>query len=67
MLDKILAIVSLLTLAAFVSVILIGVHEVDLWLVNFLVLGIAGYFLWQEIKAGGSHVDDKSGDGKARK
>jgi len=64
MMDKIFATISFLTLAAFVGVVLVGVREVDLWLVNFLVLGIAGLFIWHEIKAGGSHLDDKAGDGE---
>ena len=40
--------------------VIIGVKEPDLWIVTILILGIAILFFWQEIKAGGSHLEDES-------
>ena len=30
-----------------------------LWIVTILILGIALLFVWEEIKAGGSHLENK--------
>ena len=42
---------------AFMAVVTIFVMEPDLWIVTLLGNGIAIKFIWQEIKAGGSHVE----------
>ncbi len=58
MLDKVFAAVSMLGVVAFMGVVIIGVWEPDLWIVTILILSIAILFVWQEIKAGGSHLED---------
>ncbi len=60
MMDKIFATVSMLGVVAFMGVVIIGVWEPDLWIVTILILGIAILFVWEESKAGGSHLEDKS-------
>ena len=60
MLDKVFAAISMLGVVAFMGVVIIGVWEPDLWIVTILILGIAILFFWEEIKAGGSHLEDKS-------
>jgi hypothetical protein len=59
MLDKVFAAISMLGLVAFMGVVIIGVWEPDLWIVTILILGIAILFVWEEIKAGGSHLENK--------
>ena len=59
MLDKVFAAVSMLGVLAFMAVVIIGVWEPDLWIVTILILGIAIHFFWQEIKAGGSHLENE--------
>jgi hypothetical protein len=59
MLDKIFAAISMLGVVAFMGVVIIGVWEPDLWIVTILILGIAIYFFWEEIKAGGSHLENE--------
>jgi len=58
-LDKFFAIVSMAGVVAFMGVVIIGVKEPDLWIVTILILGIAILFFWEEIKAGGSHFEEK--------
>lgn len=41
---------------AFMAVVTMFVMEPDLWIVTLLGLAIAITFLWQEVKAGDSHV-----------
>ncbi len=60
MLDKIFAAISMLGVVAFMGVVIIGVWEPDLWIVTILILSIAILFVWEEIKAGGSHLEDKT-------
>ncbi len=60
MLDKVFAAVSMLGVVAFMGVVIIGVWEPDLWIVTVVILSIAILFVWEESKAGGSHLEDKS-------
>ncbi len=60
MLDKVFAAIGMLGVVAFMGVVIIGVKEPDLWIVTILILGIAIFFFWTEIKAGGSHLEDES-------
>ena len=59
MLDKVFAAISMLGVVAFMAVVIIGVWEPDLWIVTVVILSIAILFVWQESKAGGSHLEDK--------
>ena len=59
MLDKVFAAISMLGVVAFMGVVIIGVWEPDLWIVTILILGIAILFVWEEIKAGGSHLENE--------
>ena len=59
MLDKVFAAVSMLGVVAFMGVVIIGVWEPDLWIVTIVILGIAILFFWEEIKAGGSHLENE--------
>ncbi len=59
MLDKVFAAISMLGFLAFMGVVIIGVWEPDLWIVTVLILGIAIIFVWEEIKAGGSHLENE--------
>ncbi|MFQ5764706.1 MAG: hypothetical protein ACE5GT_07250, partial [Rhodospirillales bacterium] len=43
----------------FMGVVIIGVKEPDLWIVTILILGIAIFFFVEELKAGGSHLEEK--------
>ncbi len=58
MLDKIFAVVSMLAVIAYMGVVTVFVMEPDLWIVTILVLSIAIVFIWRELKAGGSHLED---------
>ena len=49
----------MLGVVAFMGVVIIGVWEPDLWIVTILILGIAILFVWEEIKAGGSHLENE--------
>ncbi len=60
MLDKVFAAIGMLGVVAFMGVVIIGVKEPDLWIVTILILGIAILFFWEELKAGGSHLEDES-------
>ncbi len=59
MLDKVFAAISMLGVVAFMGVVIIGVWEPDLWIVTILILGIAILFFWEEIKAGGSQLENE--------
>lgn len=50
MLDRIYAIVSLLTVILFVGIVTVGVMEPDLWIVAFVVVGIAIFDFWQTLR-----------------
>ena len=60
MLDKIVAGVSLLGFAAFLGIVISFVTEPDLWVVLIVVVYIAGYFIWRELRQGGSHLEDEN-------
>ena len=57
MLDKIVAGASALALIAFLGIVISFVAEPDLWVVIIVVVYIAVYFLWQEVRQGGSHLE----------
>ena len=59
MLDKVFAAISMLGVVAFMGVVIIGVWKPDLWIVTILILGIAILFVWEETKAGGSHLENE--------
>ena len=63
MLDKLFAAIGVGAIIAFMAVVVISVMEPDLWIVTLLGLAIAIKFIWQEIKAGGSHVGGDSQSG----
>ena len=60
MLDKILAGLSILTLIAFLGIMISFVAEPDLWVVIIVVVYIAVYFLWREVRQGGSHFEGEN-------
>ena len=60
MLDKIFAGIPILALLAFVGWINVRVMEPDLWMVSLVVMGITLVFVWDELRAGGSHIEGKS-------
>ena len=55
--DRIFMIGSLAGLCVFVYVIMKFVAEPNLWIVIFIVLAIAAYFGWREIRASGSRKE----------
>lgn len=57
MLDKALAALSLAGLFLFCYVLITFVHEPDLWVVIFLVMLIATFFIVRELRMGGSHFE----------
>ena len=59
MLDKVFAAISMLGVVAFMGVVIIGVWEPDLWIVTIVILSIAILFGWEEIKAGGSQLENE--------
>ena len=59
MLDKIVAGLSLLGLILFLGIVISFVTEPDLWVVILVVVYIAIYFIWRELRAGGSHLEHK--------
>ena len=59
MMDKILASVSVLALIAFTTWVAYRVMEPDLWIVSILIVSVGIYFVWDEIRAGGSHFEDE--------
>lgn len=60
MLDKIVAAASVLALIAFLGVVISFVAEPDLWFVIIVVVYIAVYFIWREIRQGGSHFEGEN-------
>ena len=63
MLDKLFAAIGMGAVIAFMAVVTMFVMEPDLWIVTLLGLAIAVKFLWQEVKAGGSHFERDSESG----
>ena len=59
MLDKIVAGISILALIAFLGIVISFVTEPDLWVVIIVVVYIAIYFIWHELRSGGSHLEGK--------
>ncbi len=59
MLDKVFAAIGMLGVVAFMGVVIIGVWEPDLWIVTILILSIAILFFWEDIRAGGSHLENE--------
>ncbi len=60
MLDKIVAGLSVLAFAVFLGIVISFVTEPDLWVVIFVVVYIAIYFIWRELRAGGSHLEGEN-------
>ncbi len=66
MLDKIFATIGMLGVIAFMGVVTVFIMEPDLWVVTTVVIGIAIFFLVQDLKdidsqsEGNSHTDNKS-------
>ena len=60
MLDKIVAGISALALIAFLGIVISFVTEPDLWVVIIIVVYIAVYFLWREVRQGGSHFEGEN-------
>ena len=50
MLDRTLAIFSLLALVAFMGIVTWFVNEPDLWIVVLIVLAMAGYDFWRTLR-----------------
>ena len=63
MLDKLFAAIGIGAVIVFMTVVTMSVMEPDLWIVTLLGLAIAIKFIWQEIRAGGSHVESDSESG----
>ena len=63
MLDKLFAVIGIGAVVAFMTVVTMSVMEPDLWIVTLLGVAIAVKFIWQEVKAGGSHVESDSESG----
>ena len=60
MLDKIVAGISILTFIGFLGIVISFVTEPDLWVVLIVVVYIAGYFIWRELRQGGSHLEGEN-------
>ena len=60
MLDKIVAGISILTFIGFLGIVISFVTEPDLWVVILIVVYIAAYFIWRELRQGGSHLEGKN-------
>ncbi len=61
MLDKIFATIGMLGVIAFMGVVTVFVMEPDLWIVTIVIVSVGVFFLWQDLKAGPSHVEGDSG------
>ena len=62
MLDKVFAAIGMLGVIAFMGVVTVFVMEPDLWIVTLVMLTIAILFFLRDIKAGGSHLENKPGN-----
>ena len=63
MLDKLFAVIGIGAVVAFMTVVTMSVMEPDLWIVTLLGVAIAIKFIWQEVRAGSSHVESDSESG----
>ena len=64
MMDRLFAAISILGLATFMGIVMWFVREPDLIIVSVIGIGIGVYYFWQEIRAGGSHLEgEPPGDG----
>ena len=52
MLDRALAIISILALVAFMGIVTWFVNEPDLWIVVLIVLAMASYDFWRDLRPG---------------
>ena len=52
-LDRILAVLSIVGLIAFMGVVTVFVNEIDLWIVVVLVLLMAAYDFWRTLRSQG--------------
>ncbi len=67
MLNRGFAVIGMLGFVAFMGVVTMFVMEPDLWIVTLIVLAIAAAFIWQDLRADGSHVKgDGDGDGETK-
>jgi len=62
MMDKVFALIGLTAMIAFMGIVTVKVMEPDLWIVTLAVLSVAIYFILQDLKAGGSHLEGEAGD-----
>ena len=53
MLDKVLAVISLLALIVFMGIVLVFINEIALWMVVCTVLVMAAYDFYVELRGGG--------------
>jgi len=53
MLDKVLAVISLGVLIAFMGIVLVFINEIALWIVVCIVLAMAAYDFFIELRASG--------------
>ncbi len=53
MLDKVLAVISLLALIAFMGIVLVFINEIALWMVVCTVLVMAAYDFYVELRGSG--------------
>ena len=60
--DKIFAVISMGGLIVFMGIVAWFVREPDLLIVIVLVLLIGILFFWRDLKAGGSHVENRGRD-----
>ncbi len=63
MLDKIFAAAGMLGLVAFMGIVAVYVMEPALWLVVFVGVFIAAFFIWRDVAAAGNGPGGSRGDG----
>ena len=63
MLDRIFAAAGMLGLAAFMGIVAVYVMEPALWLVVFVGVSIAVFFVWRDAAAAGNGPGGPRGDG----
>ncbi len=53
MLDKVLAVISVLALTAFMGIVLVFINEIALWIIVCTVLAMAAYDFYVELRGSG--------------
>lgn len=56
--DKVFALAAFAVLVWFMYIVMSFVAEPDLMFIGTMGISVAAYFLWREIAAGGSHIDE---------